>query len=72
MTTQETLRRLRHIVKSLTPQNFDELMENVADLNFDTGRKLREAIRLFFFKVVLKPRSINLYVKMCCFLKEVS
>lgn len=72
MTTQETLRQLRHIAKSLTPENFDELMEDVADLNFDTGKKLREAIRLIFFKVVLEPRAINLYVKMCCCLKEVS
>lgn len=71
-TTQETLRRLRHIVNNLTPENFDELMESVADLNFDTGKKLREAIGLIFFKVVLEPRSINLYVKMCCCLKKVS
>lgn len=72
MTTQETLRQLRHIVNNLTPENFDELMKSVADLNFDTGKKLREAIKLIFFKAVLEPNYTTLYVKMCCCLKEVS
>lgn len=72
MTTQETLRQLRHIVNNLTPDNFDELMKSVADLNFDTGKKLREAIKLIFFKAVLEPCYTTLYVKMCCSLKEVS
>lgn len=72
MTTQETLRQLRHIVNNLTPENFDELMKSVADLNFDTGKKLREAIKLIFFKAVLEPSYTTLYVRMCCCLKEVS
>lgn len=72
MTTQETLRQLRHIINKLNPENFDELMESVADLNFDTGKKLKEAIKLIFFKVLLKPSYIDLYVKLCCCLKEVS
>ncbi|TWW69439.1 Eukaryotic translation initiation factor 4 gamma 1 [Takifugu flavidus] len=70
MTTQETLRQLRQIVYKLTPENFDELMESVADLKFDTVKKLWESIKLIFFKVVLKPSSIGLYAKMCCCLKE--
>lgn len=72
MSTQETLRQLRQIVYKLTPENFDELMESVADLKFDTVKKLWESIKLIFFKVVLKPSSIGLYAKMCCCLKEVS
>lgn len=72
MTTQETLRQLRHIVNNLTLENFDELMKSVADLNFDTGKKLREAIKLIFFKAVLEPSYTTLYVRMCCCLKEVS
>lgn len=71
MTTQETLRQLRHIVNNLTPENFDELLKSVADLNFNTGKKLREAIKLIFFKAVLEPSYTTLYVKMCCCLKEV-
>lgn len=57
MTTQETLRQLRHIVNNLTPENFDELVKNVGNLNFDTGMKLREAVKLIFFKAVLEPSS---------------
>lgn len=72
MTTQETLRQLRHIVNNLTPENFEELMRSVVDLHFDTGKKLREAIKLIFFKAVLEPSYTTLYVKMCCRLKEVS
>lgn len=71
MTTQETLRQLRHVVNNVTPENFDELMKSVAELKFDTGKKLREAIKLIFFKAVLEPGYTTLYVKMCCCLKEV-
>lgn len=72
MTTQETLRQLRQIVNKLTSENFDELMKDVADLKFDTVKKLWESIKLIFFKVFLQPSSIGLYAKMCCCLKEVS
>lgn len=72
MTTQETLRQVRHIINKLTSENFDELMESVANLKFDTSKKLRESIKIIFFKVLLEPSSIGLYAKMCCCLKEVS
>lgn len=72
MTTRETLRQLRQIVNKFTPENFEELMESVADLKFDTVKKLWESIKLIFFKVFLEPSSIGLYAKMCCCLKEVS
>ncbi|XP_061695598.1 eukaryotic translation initiation factor 4 gamma 1a isoform X2 [Syngnathoides biaculeatus] len=63
--TQEILKRLRSILNKLTPQKFQELMNQVDELTIDTEERLKGAIDLIFEKAILEPSFSVAYAKMC-------
>ncbi|XP_057713072.1 eukaryotic translation initiation factor 4 gamma 1a isoform X2 [Corythoichthys intestinalis] len=63
--TQETLKRLRSILNKLTPQKFQDLMNQVKELTIDTEERLKGAIDLIFEKAILEPSFSVAYANMC-------
>ncbi|XP_051944025.1 eukaryotic translation initiation factor 4 gamma 1a isoform X4 [Hippocampus zosterae] len=63
--TQEILKRLRSILNKLTPQKFQELMNQVKELTIDSEERLKGAIDLIFEKAILEPSFSVAYANMC-------
>ncbi|XP_049602387.1 eukaryotic translation initiation factor 4 gamma 1a isoform X2 [Syngnathus scovelli] len=63
--TQELLKRLRSILNKLTPQKFQELMNQVKELTIDTEERLKGAIDLIFEKAISEPSFSVAYANMC-------
>ncbi|XP_061654535.1 eukaryotic translation initiation factor 4 gamma 1a isoform X11 [Phyllopteryx taeniolatus] len=63
--TKEILKRLRSILNKLTPQKFQELMNQVKELTIDTEERLKGAIDLIFEKAILEPSFSVAYANMC-------
>uniref|UniRef100_A0A4W3HXD9 Eukaryotic translation initiation factor 4 gamma 1 n=1 Tax=Callorhinchus milii TaxID=7868 RepID=A0A4W3HXD9_CALMI len=63
--TQELFRRVRSILNKLTPQMFQQLMKQVADLTIDTEERLKGVIDLVFEKAISEPNFSVAYANMC-------
>ncbi|KAM9790515.1 eukaryotic translation initiation factor 4 gamma 1a isoform 6-T6 [Syngnathus typhle] len=63
--TQEILKRLRSILNKLTPQKFQDLMNQVKELSIDTEERLKGAIDLIFEKAISEPSFSVAYANMC-------
>lgn len=70
--TKEILKRLRSILNKLTPQKFQELMNQVKELTIDSEERLKGAIDLIFEKAILEPSFSVAYANMCRCLSGVS
>ncbi|XP_028663587.1 eukaryotic translation initiation factor 4 gamma 3-like isoform X5 [Erpetoichthys calabaricus] len=63
--TQELFRKVRSILNKLTPQMFNQLMKQVADLTIDTEERLKGVIDLVFEKAIDEPSFSVAYANMC-------
>ncbi|XP_052397271.1 eukaryotic translation initiation factor 4 gamma 3 isoform X3 [Carassius gibelio] len=65
LTTQELFRKVRSILNKLTPQMFNQLMKQVADLTINTEERLKGVIDLVFEKAIDEPSFSVAYGNMC-------
>uniref|UniRef100_G3VM79 Eukaryotic translation initiation factor 4 gamma 3 n=1 Tax=Sarcophilus harrisii TaxID=9305 RepID=G3VM79_SARHA len=63
--TQELFRKVRSILNKLTPQMFNQLMKQVAELTVDTEERLKGVIDLVFEKAIDEPSFSVAYANMC-------
>ncbi|XP_072428568.1 eukaryotic translation initiation factor 4 gamma 1-like isoform X1 [Chiloscyllium punctatum] len=63
--TQELFRKVRSILNKLTPQMFQQLMKQVADLTIDNEERLKGVIDLVFEKAISEPNFSVAYANMC-------
>ncbi|XP_047438027.1 LOW QUALITY PROTEIN: eukaryotic translation initiation factor 4 gamma 3 [Mugil cephalus] len=63
--TQDLFRKVRSILNKLTPQKFNQLMKQVADLTIDTEERLKGVIDLVFEKAIDEPSFSVAYGNMC-------
>ncbi|KAM4702706.1 eukaryotic translation initiation factor 4 gamma 3 isoform 6-T6 [Rhinophrynus dorsalis] len=63
--TQALFRKVRSILNKLTPQMFNQLMKQVADLTVDTEERLKGVIDLVFEKAIDEPSFSVAYANMC-------
>ncbi|XP_015230825.1 PREDICTED: eukaryotic translation initiation factor 4 gamma 3 isoform X3 [Cyprinodon variegatus] len=68
--TQELFRKVRSILNKLTPQKFNQLMQQVTDLTIDTEERLKGVIDLVFEKAIDEPSFSVAYGQMCRFLAK--
>lgn len=62
---QDLFRKVRSILNKLTPQKFNQLMEQVTDLTIDTEERLKGVIDLVFEKAIDEPSFSVAYANMC-------
>ncbi|XP_067898418.1 eukaryotic translation initiation factor 4 gamma 1a isoform X2 [Heterodontus francisci] len=65
MITQELFRKVRSILNKLTPQMFQQLMKQVAELTIDNEERLKGVIDLVFEKAISEPNFSVAYANMC-------
>ncbi|XP_035254761.1 eukaryotic translation initiation factor 4 gamma 1-like [Anguilla anguilla] len=70
--TQELFRRMRSILNKLTPEKFEQLVNQVAELNIDTTERLQGVVDIVFEKAIFEPKFASTYAKMCHRLKELN
>lgn len=70
--TKELFKRVRSILNKLTPQKFQQLMEQVQELTVDTEERLKGVIDLTFEKAISEPDFSVAYANMCRCLSGVS
>ncbi|XP_078266306.1 eukaryotic translation initiation factor 4 gamma 1a [Rhinoraja longicauda] len=63
--TQELFRKVRGILNKLTPQMFQQLMKQVAELTIDNEERLKGVIDLVFEKAISEPNFSVAYANMC-------
>ncbi|XP_077467645.1 eukaryotic translation initiation factor 4 gamma 1 [Stigmatopora argus] len=63
--TQDLFKRVRSILNKLTPQNFQQLMKQVSELQIDTEERLKGVIALIFEKAISEPDFSVAYANMC-------
>ncbi|XP_072330345.1 eukaryotic translation initiation factor 4 gamma 1-like isoform X3 [Scyliorhinus torazame] len=63
--TQELFRKVRSILNKLTPQMFQQLMKQVAELTIDNEERLKGVIDLVFEKAISEPNFSVAYANMC-------
>uniref|UniRef100_A0AAY4EAL4 Eukaryotic translation initiation factor 4 gamma, 3a n=1 Tax=Denticeps clupeoides TaxID=299321 RepID=A0AAY4EAL4_9TELE len=63
--TQDLFRKVRSILNKLTPQMFNQLMKQVAELTIDTEERLKGVIDLVFEKAIDEPSFSVAYGNMC-------
>jgi len=63
--TAEVLRAVRSILNKLTPQKFQNLMQQVQTLAINTEERLRGVINLIFEKAIDEPNFCEAYANMC-------
>ncbi|KAK1901453.1 Eukaryotic translation initiation factor 4 gamma 3 [Dissostichus eleginoides] len=63
--TQELFKKVRSILNKLTPQKFNQLMQQVTDLTIDTEERLKGVIDLVFEKAIDEPSFSAAYGNMC-------
>ena len=69
---QDLFKKVRSILNKLTPEKFNQLMEQVMDLTIDTEERLNGVIDLVFEKAIDEPSFSVAYGNMCCCLATVS
>ena len=69
---QDLFKKLRSILNKLTPQNFNQLMEQVTALTIDTEERLNGVVDLVFEKAIDEPSLSVAYANMCLSLATVS
>ncbi|XP_034056881.1 eukaryotic translation initiation factor 4 gamma 3-like isoform X13 [Gymnodraco acuticeps] len=63
--TLELFKKVRSILNKLTPQKFNQLMQQVTDLTIDTEERLKGVIDLVFEKAIDEPSFAAAYGNMC-------
>lgn len=63
---------MRGILNKLTPQMFQQLMKQVAELTIDNEERLKGVIDLVFEKAISEPNFSVAYANMCRCLTTVS
>ncbi|XP_068598109.1 eukaryotic translation initiation factor 4 gamma 3 [Brachionichthys hirsutus] len=63
--TQVLFRKVRSILNKLTPQKFNQLINQVTDLTIDTEERLKGVIDLVFEKAIDEPSFSVAYGNMC-------
>ncbi|KAJ8345432.1 hypothetical protein SKAU_G00296250 [Synaphobranchus kaupii] len=68
--TQELFRRMRSILNKVTPEMFEQLVKQVAELQMDTTERLQGVVDIIFEKAICEPKFASTYARMCHCLKE--
>lgn len=63
--TQELFKKFRSVLNKLTPNNFNDLVEQVKQYEIDTEERLDGCIKILFEKAIMEPNFTDTYAQMC-------